>query len=241
MNRFEITKPIVACHISKELLNELEKYIRDEIPKQIGVSKETIYEGYSISIKDESGEEKIKEFFNYPLSIFPDSTNEIVIRVYVFRPKDFEFSINFDKEYSGKYNKIRISYESDNARETALGIYEGIKRIIESHRNHNEFFHPSLVIEPLIYISKFPILFLSISIFQRYRIQALILFLIFLGMLIYEFTGNTFKRYITFETNYNSKLQKLFNFYKGGLVSLVLLILGIIIAQNLSRILNWLK
>ena len=100
------------------------------------------------------------------------------------------------------------------------------------------FFHPSLGIEAFIYISKFPILFFSISIFQRYRIQALILFLIFLGELIYEFTGNTFKRYITFETNYNSKLQKLFNFYRGGLLSLVLLILGIIIAQNWSRILN---
>jgi len=239
MNKFEIAKPIIACHISKELLNELEKYIRYEIPKQIGVSKETIYEKYSISIQDESGEEKIKEIFNYPLSIFPDSTNKIEIQVYVYQPKDFTFSINFDKEYSGKYNKIRISYESDNARETALGIYEGIKRIIESHRNHNEFFHPSLGIELIIDMTKFLFLYTSFFlIYQKYHVLALISFLIFLGMIIYQFTGNVFKRYITFETNYNSKLQKSFKFYRNVLLSLLFLILGIIITQNWNRLFN---
>jgi hypothetical protein len=239
MNKFEIAKPIVACHISKELLIELEKYIRYEIPKQIGISKETIYEKYSISIQDESGEEKIKEIFNYPLSIFPDSTNKIEIQVYVYQPKDFTFLINFDKEYSGKYNKIKISYESDNARETALGIYEGIKRIIESHRNHNEFFHPSLGIEIIIDMTKFLFFYTSFFlIYQKYHILALISFLIFLGMIIYQFTGNVFKRYITFETNYNSKLQKSFKFYRNVLLSLLFLILGIIITQNWNRLFN---
>lgn len=241
MSKFEIRKPIIACHVDKDLLNELEKYIKDDISKQISVSKETIYEGYSISIQDEGGEEKIKEIFNYPLSIFPDSINKIKIQVYVFRPKEFTFSIDFDKDYSGKYEKISISYESDNARETALGIYEGIKRIIESHRTNNEFFHPSLGIESFIWVFKFFFLGIAISIFQINHILALISFLIFLSMIVYEFTGNVFKRYITFETNYNSKLQKSFKLCIMSLLSLVFLILGIIITQNLNKILAWFK
>lgn len=241
MSKFEIKKPIIACHVDKDLLNELEKYIKDDISKQIDISKEIIYEDYSISIQDESGEEKIKGIFSYPLSSFPDSTNKVKIQVIVSRPKYFTIFIDFDKEYSGKYNKISISCESDNARETALGIYEGIKRIIESHRNNNEFFHPSLGIETFIYIFKFFFLGISFSIFQINHILALISFLIFLGMIMYEFTGNMFKRYITFETNYNSKLQKSFKFYIMCLLSLVFLILGIIITQNWNKVLAWFK
>jgi hypothetical protein len=241
MNRFGIAKPIVACHVNKNLLNELEDYIKNEIPKLIGVSKKNINEKYSIYINDKIGEEEIESISNYSLSVFPDSTKRIEINVRLFLEKYFIFSISFDSEYSRKYESIKISYESNNAREIALGVYEGINRIIESHRNNNEFFHPSLGIESFIYYLKYILLGFSIPMFLINRILFLIPFLIFLGIIIYEFTGKVFKRYITFETNYNTKLQKLFKFYWSSLLSLVLLILGIVIAQNWNRLLNLIK
>lgn len=241
MSRFEIKKRIFACHVSKNLLSQLERYIKDEIPKQISIPKKVIDEDYSLSIRDKSGEEKIRSISSYSFSRFPDSTNKIIFEVFIVVPKYFKILIDIDREYSGKYDSIEISYESNNARETVLGIYEGIKRIIELHRNHNELFHPGLGIETFISAIKYFILILAFTIFQINQILALIFFLMFLVLITYSFIGNVFKQYITYETNYYLKLQKSFYWFLTILLSLALLVIGLFITGFWNKLLVWIK
>ena len=226
MSRFEMEKRIFACHVNKNLLIELEDYIKNEIPKQISVPKKNFNEKYTISIGDKNGKEEIKSISNYSLSSFPDSTNKIEINVRLFQEKVFTLSISFDSKYSKEYESIVISYEANNAREIVLGIHDGINRIIESHRNQNELFHPTGNIE--MFFSMFKLLFILSAFFmlEHNIILALIFLLVFLIMIIYSFVGNTFRHYITYETNHYFKLQKSYALFQNILISIVI---GIII------------
>ena len=142
--KYKINEHIPACHVNKDFLNKLEDYIKSKIPNLIGISKKILSEKYSITISDEKGNEEINSISNYTSNLYPDSIKDIEIKVFIFREKDFQLNINFNKEQLGLYsNNIEISYESKKAREIVLGIHEGIKQIIESYRNHNEFYHLS--------------------------------------------------------------------------------------------------
>jgi len=241
MSRFAIEKHIFACHVNKNLLNELEDYIKNEIPKLISVPKNNFNEGYTISIRDKSGQEEIKSISNYSLSFFPDSTNKIEISVRFFQEKEFTLSISFDSEYSKKYESIRISYEANNAREIVEGIHGGINRIIESHRNQNELFHPTGNIE--MFFSFFKLFFIMFAFFMLDKnvILALIFLLIFLIMITYSFVGNRFRHYITYETNYYFKLQKSYALFQNTLIAIAIGIFLLFITGAWKKFLAWIK
>lgn len=243
MREYEIKKYLVACHVSKALLNQLEIYIKNEIPKQIGVSKEIIEEGYSLSIREKTGEEKMKSISDYNISLFPDSTNRIKIDAWISHPeKKFSISIVLDKEHSGKDDSLVISYKSNNAREIVLGIHEGIKRIIEPCRNHNDLFHPNLEYDRVLTATKIFFFIFAIIRIQTNHIIALISFLISLMITIYSFTAKTFRQYITYETNHNSRLKKWYNWFIVGLISFVIMLIGFFIRLNWwDKLLIWLN
>lgn len=241
MIRFEMEKRIFACHVNKNLLTELEDYIKNEIPKQINVPKKNFNERYTISIRDKSGQEEIKSISHHSLSLFPDSTNKIEINVRFFQEKEFTLSISFDSEYSKKYKSIKISYEANNAREITLGIYDSLSRIIESHRNQNELFHPTGNIEIFFSVSKFLLILSAFLMLEIYSVLALLFLLIFLITITYSFVGSTFKHYITYETNQYFKLQKSYNVFQYILISIIIGIVLIFVSGVWKNLLTWIK
>ena len=187
MVKYEINEHIPACHVNKDFLNKLEDYIKSKIPNLIGISKKILSEKYSITISDEKGEEEINSISNYTSNLFPDSIKDIEISVGLFMEKGFRLSINFNKEQLGLYsNNIEISYESKKAREIVLGIYEGIKQIIESYRNHNEFYHLSEENDIFIFPASIFLFYISlIMLSDKYYAFFVIAFFIGLLLLIY--------------------------------------------------------
>lgn len=225
--KFEINEHIPACHINKDFLIKLEDYIKSEIPSLIGISKKILSEEYSITISDEKGKEEINSISNYASNLFPDSTKNIEIKILVVMEKYFQLNIEFSKEQLGLLfsNNIEISYESKKAREVVLGIYEGIKRIIESYRNHNEFYHLSIGYGILIPLATGLFFYISLMMLSAKNI-AFFLVSLFIGLLllIYIIVGKYFKPSITFETNHYFRVQKSYGTFKTILITILVAI-----------------
>lgn len=236
-----MAKPTFACHVDKNLLKELEIYIKNKIAKQTGASKKIINEKYSISINDKSGLEEMKSISDYSFSLFSDNTRNIEINVHLVFKNNFYLLISFGNEYIKNYSNIKISYESNNPKPIVLDIYEGINKIIESHRNYNEKFHPNLLIETFIETFTFVFLVFAIYFYQVSHIFSLVAFLIFLGMAIYQFIGNKLNKYITFETSYHNRLRGSFRWFAKYIFWFIGIILSIIITINFNKLSAWFK
>lgn len=228
MVRYEINEHIPACHVNKDFLNQLEDYIKSKIPNLVGISKKVLFEKYSITISDGKGEEEINSISNYTSNLFPDSIKDIEIMVLTYGEKHFRLNMEFSKDDIGLsfHNHIQISYESKKAREVVLGIYEGIKRIIEPYKNHNEFYHPSIE-ETIPFTPAAAALFFyfSLLMFSEKNVVFFIIFL-FIGFLLltYITIGRYFKPYITFETNYYFRVQKSYSTFKAILITIIVAI-----------------
>jgi len=243
MVKYEINEHIPACHINKDFLTKLEDYIKSKIPNLIGISKKILSEKYSITISDEKGKEEINSISNYASNLFPDSIKDIKIRVSIFREKDFQLRINFSKEQLGLFsNNIEISYESKKAREIVLGIHEGIKQIIESYRNHNEFYHLSKENDIFIFPASIFLFYISLIMLSReYYAFFVISFFIGLLLLIYIIVGKKFKPLITFETNHHFRVQKSYSTFKTILIAIIVAIFITYFTGIWEKIKAWIK
>jgi hypothetical protein len=241
--KYKINEHIPACHVNKDFLDELEDYIKSKIPNLIGISKKILSEKYSITISDEKGKEEINSISNYTSSLFPDSIKDIEINVFIFREKDFQLNINFNKEQLGLYsNNIEISYESKKAREIVLGIHEGIKQIIESYRNHNEFYHLSIYNDIFIYPASAFFFYVSLMMLsKKYFAFFVISFFVGLLILIYSVIGKKFKPFITFETNHYFRVKKSYNAFKAILITILATILITYIMGFWEKLKAWIK
>ena len=243
MVKYEINEHIPACHINKDFLTKLEDYIKSKIPNLIGISKKILSEKYSITISDEKGKEEIKSISDYTSNLFPDSIEDIKIEVLIFREKGFQLSINFNKEQLGRYsNNIEISYESKKAREIVLGIHEGIKQIIESYRNHNEFYHLREYNDIFIFPASIFLFYISlIMLSDKYYAFFVIFFFIGLLLLIYIIIGKKFKPIITFETNHYFMVQKSYSTFKAILIAIIAAIFITYITGVWEKLKAWIE
>jgi hypothetical protein len=150
VNEFELRKPIGSCHVSLQLLQQLEDYLlrealrhikgraspRDEVPRRL-----------TVSLVDNLGTEELDSIRDYHPSLLPDSTSTITLRILDY-PVSFHVSITFHRE--PRSSAIYIKTTGDGAREVALSLFEGIRRLIDPHTTLNYVFHPSPWLE-LVY------------------------------------------------------------------------------------------
>lgn len=243
MVKYEINEHIPACHVNKDFLNKLEDYIKSEIPNLIGISKRILSEEYSITISDEKGKEEMNSISNYASNLFPDTIKDIEIKILTVREKYFRLNIKFSKEQLGLFsNNIEISYESKKAREIVLGIYEGIRRIIESYRNHNEFYHLNIGYGVLIPLATGLFFYISLMMLSAENVAFFIISL-FIGLLllIYIIISKYFKPFVTFETNHYFRRQKAYSTFKTILLGIIVAIFIAYMASVWEKLKAWIK
>jgi len=221
MRQFSLQKRITSCLVTKKLLEQIENYLFEEVPKIIGISKEEITESYSLVISDNFGEETFSSISEYRLSLFSDSTNKIYINLYT--SENFIFNIHFDKNQI--YSDIHVEYRSDNPRDTIIGIYNNLKRIIDQNKNLNKILNPS----PLSFMIKgflFGIGITSLVICLRGILKKEDNLSIFIYGLIFAFSFfyvilSFFKPYISFESNRQRSIKKASDWFFWGFLSFI--------------------
>ncbi|TGK08981.1 hypothetical protein EHO60_13215 [Leptospira fletcheri] len=139
MSRFYTEKPLRSVHIDIDLLSKLEAFILETIPELIpGRFKSKKSKQYSIELTDKYGSEQLDSFKKYKDKLLPDSISSLLIELKDAQ-KTFELSILFDMEEGGS---VTLDFESDNVRERAISIIEGIDLILRNYSTINRIYHP---------------------------------------------------------------------------------------------------
>ena len=235
MSKFEIECHIPSCHITKNMIIQLENYLTQEIANILNIPKEIIYEAYNISIQDKIGIEKLKSINDFPFSMFDNNTTEIILSI---MSRNFYLRIAFDKQK--KYSNFKIECENANARETALSISKGIERIINAHTNNNKLFYPPDILEFILSITFYGVLLLFIVNLisgdkNNYLSEFLLspFFLLILAIFFYYSSlSKLLHPYITFDSNKYISLVKYRDwFYKGCLGFIIFGTIFVLIRQ----------
>jgi len=236
MESFHLEKKITSCFVTKGLLEQLEEFLTKTLPKMTKFKKDEIKERYSISITDNLGTEDLPTISNYSLSLFSDTIRKIQMKIFSFSPTEIRITIVFDKDIL--FSTIAIDLECNNARRTAVLIYEEIKRIISSHSNLNKILHPHQFLDfitPMLIAIPLGIIF---SLYPKkvsspfFVSSCIVLFLMF-----FYFILGRLKPYISFNSRRDLNLKTLSEWFIYG--SLGFLVFGIIFIVLRRRILGF--
>ena len=227
MASFEIAKKIGSCHITKEVLSQLETYILNIIPELTNISRSQLSKEFTIAIKDKMGTQEVPNISEYRLSYFPDTTKSIKIHFRAFGSSGERIWVNIDLMKYGEFTELTINFTGDNPRETVIGMYNSIKEIIELKKNKNRIFNLGPVIDyGLVPILSIYSISIAIKAFKLSKYNGGFLFtFIFLFFISYYF-GKVLKPYITFESNRYYSVKKWSDLLIWGLISFI--IFGII-------------
>lgn len=221
MSSFELKYRIPSCHVTKNLIIQLEEYLTKEIPNILNIPNENILNSYQISIDDRIGIEKLKSINDFPFSMFDNSTTKIVMKIL-----DINFYLRIAFAKDKHYSEFKIEFEDVNARESTISISKGIERIINTQKNNNHFFYPPTSLDVFLFCGVFfaSFIFFSnlISPVEDANTSKFLLspiFILILTISIYYYPlSRLLHPYVTFDSNKYITLVKYRDwFYKGCL------------------------
>ncbi|UOG35450.1 hypothetical protein MAL01_07240 [Leptospira noguchii] len=237
MSRFITKIELLPIHVDRELLIKLEEYFIKFIPDLIpNISKSRRQNGYSIKITDKYGTEKFDSIKEYDFKYLSDTINLIQIG-FLDNEDELKISIILDKE-EGAF--LEIDFEVSNARERAVSLYEGLKKLLDSYKTANRFYHPPSFIQAPIVIVGFIYGILSFAeLSYKNYIGAIGPGLITLAIISYYYVGKKIRSIVSFET----KRYQLFNHYLLWFISgsLSFLIFGTIFTYFKDKLLGLIK
>lgn len=168
MEEFRMEKELPTCKVTKNLLEELEKYIlkkKKEIENNIGELPEYKYSDFKITVTDDLGEESIDSTKQLN-ERFLSSTTDVVIRLIAdWREKgSLQLYIRFsNRSYMYRRSKVTIESEKTSARELVMGIYDSLDKIIQANKTINWLFHPPQGLSFIIFAISILLLFIGLS------------------------------------------------------------------------------
>ncbi len=139
MKEFYIRKKLPSIFVDKQLIEQIEEYILNDIPEIIGVDKEIIEGKYSLEIVDYLGTEKFSKISDYPLSIFQNGTSKITLGFSLY--ENIYSVVNISLGVNKYYSELDIKLKAQNPREKSQGIYNGILDRLSPNKTYNSFFH----------------------------------------------------------------------------------------------------
>lgn len=224
MKEFYINKELPSVSVNKKLIEQIEEYILNDIPNIIGVDKEKVKEVYVLEIIDSLGVEKFNKISDYPLSIFQNGTSKISFGFSVYEDIYATVKISFGvKKYT---SELIIKLKTQNAREKAHGIYNGILDRIKPNKTYNSYFH-TWVNGPILGLGII-MLMPSLALFLNDKILWGV-YSLFGGISLISFSSKIekIKPYSEFETQRQMQLNKIFSFLIWGLISYIIFGVGL--------------
>jgi hypothetical protein len=230
MNKFNIRKDLPSIKIDKEFISQLEKYILEDIPGITDIDKLLIQEKYSIEIVDTLGSGVFNNISEFPLSSFQDGTKKIKMGFSIYEKTYCSVNISFVTASSGSI--IDISLDSNNPREKAQGIYNGIMDFINQNKTYNHIFHMFYI--GILGGAGIGLLYLVfILALRKYFLWATIVFFVSFMIVSYSYYVPKLKPYSEFLTNRQKRNNKIFSFFIWGFISYLIFGLGFGLLKDL--------
>ena len=222
MPKFNFNRRVPSCHVNKELLSEIESYIKVGLEKKIGMTQDDEIR-YKVSIEDNIGIETLESIKEYVPPMFPDGTKSIRVswnNGYKTESR-LEIAIYFDKEYY--VSKVEVDSDARNAKEMAVGTGDGILRILDSHRTFNWIFNPFSLpfLNPIIF---FGMAFcISAGAARIVSQQKGLYFLAFAALAgWYLLSSKYFRPFISFDSRRQLFLGKLWSYFSIGTIGFII-------------------
>ena len=220
MSYYELKHRLPSCHVTPTLLQAIEDYVLAQAPQSLGASPEKVRSGYRIEVEEGLGTESLSSIAEMGRLKFSDSTASIRIVV-----SQLETSGRVDVYFhrDDGVSRVAIRAEGDNARATAVGLYDGIMRVIEPHRTSSWLFHPHPVLVGMLSAGA-PIAFLvavGVALRAKPGPGSAAAFAALLGVAGYH-AMSFLRPYTSFESRQSERRDRLWSWFATGLAAFIL-------------------
>jgi hypothetical protein len=223
MNEFNIRKNLPSIKVDKELIEQLENYLLSNVPEIIGIEKHLIEEKYSLEIVDSLGTGKFNRISEFPLSLFQDGTKKIKFGFSFYGLISFSIYISFSNTQSS--SELDISLKTNNPREKAQGIYNGLMERINQHKTYNFIFH-NISMGIVVGLGTWLIIPIINQTIKKNYLWASYLTLATIIMFFIGISGAKFKPFSEFLTKKQIRYNKVISFLIWGIISYFIFGLG---------------
>ena len=225
MKEFYINKKLPSIKIDKQLIERLENYIINDVSEIIGIEKEIIKKEYVLQITDSFGIEEYESISEFPMSIFQDGTEQITLEYSIYgNPVLAILNVSFSKK--DYFTTIKIRLKTNNPREKAQGIFNGILDRINPYKTYNSFFHNQILGGIIWGLSLLTIYFVFGLFMDKEYLWGVYLTVVIILTNYLINNGKSFKPYSEFITSKQLRINKIFSFFIWGTISYLVFGLG---------------
>jgi hypothetical protein len=150
MSDFDLDKKLPSTRVTRELIAALERYVlsrAEQLSSKGPDAREALAKCSTTTIEDDLGSETFSTITEYVHALFSDATRAVNVHFRVYEPSlpRISIKINFSTEKSG--TGIRIYYSGPNARETVMGLYDGLLECVKRYPAGNALYNPHPAIQ----------------------------------------------------------------------------------------------
>jgi hypothetical protein len=145
---YELNRTPPSTRVTRSLLAKLERYLVEQAARLLGSQTANDTVGIQLEIVDAFGTETCRSAGELNIDKLPDSTKEIKLRASRYQDPKLTFNINFSRRRLD--SEIRLSYAGNDARESMIGVYSGLLRILDEAKTWSWLFHPHWVVDALV-------------------------------------------------------------------------------------------
>lgn len=213
---FSHEQSLPSLRVTKDLLESLEKYLVQRVVDVAMLTEEEVKLALSIRIEDNLGTEEMISIDQMTPSRFADSTSRVEIKfASPYRPDGLRLRVRLNFAKGRLFSTLAISATMPNAKEVALGLRDGLLRVLEPQRTWHWIVHPSAQWWGCVMGVS---LWLGYSLFSTDRKEPYypILLGAFAFAWFYLLGIGTLRPYTTFESRASDRSDKIWSWFLGG-------------------------
>lgn len=140
---FSHEQPLPSTKVTRESLLLLEAYLVKRIVDASLLSEDEARSALTVKIQDSLGTEKLNSVQQMLTSRFADSTSSVEVELELpYRKEATRLKVRLSFTRGRLFTTLAIAATMPGARDSALGLRDGILRLLQSQKTWHWFFHP---------------------------------------------------------------------------------------------------
>jgi len=219
---FSHEQSLPSLKVTKDFLHSLEQYFVKRVVDASIVSQEEASKLLSIKIEDSLGSETIASISQVTASRFADSTSRIEVELATpYKPDGTRLRVRLNFSRGRLFSTLAISATMPNARELALGLKDGLLRMLEPQKTWHWIAHPTAQVWGALFAGG---VWIGYFLFQASGKEAHFPYLLgsFALVWIYLFGMGSLRSYTVFDSRASERADKIWGWFIGGVATFLL-------------------
>lgn len=219
---FSHEQALPSLKVTKDFLHSLEQYLVKWVVDASIVSQEEASKLLSIKIEDSLGSETVTSISQVTASRFADSTSRIEVELATpYKPDGTRLRVRLNFSRGRLFSTLAISATMPNARELALGLKDGLLRMLEPQKTGHWIAHPISQVWGALFAGG---VWIGYFLYQASGKEAYFPYLLgsFSLVLIYLFGMGSLRSYTVFDSRASERADKIWGWFIGGVATFLL-------------------